>query len=231
MTHTVTAADGSFASAPLVAHLTFSNTFTTAGQHPYYCTLHRFMQGEVDVVAAVLKASASEVGAGAGVALSGRVAAGTPSVALEAAPAGSTAFAPLATVPAAPDGTFATTVSPEQSSSYRVVAPAGASPAVTVAVQRAAQVTVTRRMTRRFTQLRVHVAPGRPGATVVLQLYDRWRFDWIPYARARLDRASRATFRVPASRRARARVVLASPAGQQTSPAVPTWQPGHMPMH
>lgn len=235
MAHTVTANDGSFASAPLLAHLTFSNTFTTAGPHPYHCTLHRFMQGEVDVVPALLRAAAPEVGPGGSVALSGRVAAGTPTAAIEAAPAGSDAFAPLASVPAAPDGTFATTVAPAQSTSYRVAAAAGASPAVTVEVQRAAKIAVTRRIARRRAQLRVHVVPARPGAAVVLQLYDKWRFDWIPYARARLDRNSRATFTVPAARRARARVVLASPAGEQASAALPTWGPAapmpHMPMH
>jgi hypothetical protein len=39
--------------------------------------------------------------------------------------------------------------------------------------------------------------PGRPGATAVLQSYDRERFAWLPVSRSRLDGRSRVRFAIP----------------------------------
>ena len=47
--HTVAAADGSFASSRLVASATFSHRFPASGAIAYYCQIHPFMRGEVDI--------------------------------------------------------------------------------------------------------------------------------------------------------------------------------------
>jgi plastocyanin len=47
--HTVTAADGSFASGRLSTGATFSFTFATAGTYTYHCAIHSAMTGTVTV--------------------------------------------------------------------------------------------------------------------------------------------------------------------------------------
>ena len=50
--------------------------------------------------------------------------------------------------------------------------------------------------------------PPRPGATAVLQSYDREHFTWRGVARSKLDARSRVSFRLPGGLdRARVRVV------------------------
>ena len=50
MTHTVTAADGSFDSGPIGVNKTYSRTFPTAGVYNYECLPHPSMTGTVVVV-------------------------------------------------------------------------------------------------------------------------------------------------------------------------------------
>ena len=47
--HTVTAGDGSWSSTRLVGSGTFSHLFADQGTVTYYCQVHPFMRGEVDV--------------------------------------------------------------------------------------------------------------------------------------------------------------------------------------
>ena len=47
--HTVNADDGTWASGRLPGSATYSRRFDTPGDRAYYCTLHPFMRGEVDV--------------------------------------------------------------------------------------------------------------------------------------------------------------------------------------
>lgn len=49
ITHTVTAADGSFDSSNLQPGAQFSYTFTTPGTYSYHCSIHPFMTGQVVV--------------------------------------------------------------------------------------------------------------------------------------------------------------------------------------
>jgi plastocyanin len=49
VTHTVTAADGSFDSSNLMPGQQFSFTFTTPGTYHYHCSIHPFMTGQVVV--------------------------------------------------------------------------------------------------------------------------------------------------------------------------------------
>jgi hypothetical protein len=45
--------------------------------------------------------------------------------------------------------------------------------------------------------VRAATDPARPGATAVLQSYDRERFAWLPVSRSKLDGRSRVRFAVP----------------------------------
>jgi plastocyanin len=47
--HTVTSEDGQLDSGTLVRDATFTHTFTTSGEIPYYCFLHRTMLGTISV--------------------------------------------------------------------------------------------------------------------------------------------------------------------------------------
>jgi plastocyanin len=49
VTHTITADDGSFASANIPPGNTFEHTFTVAGDYPYHCSIHPTMKGTVTV--------------------------------------------------------------------------------------------------------------------------------------------------------------------------------------
>ena len=49
VTHTVTAADGSFDSSTLAPGQRFSTSFTTPGTYIYHCSIHPFMTGQVVV--------------------------------------------------------------------------------------------------------------------------------------------------------------------------------------
>src|SRR5213078_1831193 len=83
-THTVTSRDGSFGSARLGLSGSFSNRFPDAGTYAYYCQVHPFMTGEVDVYPLLLKGPGQPVGRGAQMTLEGRAAPGTSSVEIQA---------------------------------------------------------------------------------------------------------------------------------------------------
>jgi plastocyanin len=192
--HTVTAVDGSFASPTVFTGDRYAHEFDASGAIPYFCTIHPFMRGEVDVVAAALSGPAAPAFAGEPVELHGRAPAGTASV--DVVPGG--------TVTPAADGTFAYTVRPRQTTTYTAVTAAGQSPPVTVAVSDAVTLTVT--VTRRA--VRVRTAPARPGLVAVVQRWARWRYDWRPAASAQLDARGAATIPL-AAMTGKARVILA----------------------
>src|SRR5262249_13720454 len=81
VTHDVRGPD--FDSGPLTSSLLFTHPFGTVGPRPFLCTVHPFMTGEVDVVAATL--SGASAFAGEPVSLAGRAPAGTSSVVIERA--------------------------------------------------------------------------------------------------------------------------------------------------
>jgi plastocyanin len=202
--HTVTAADGSFGSAPLFGGDMYTHRFDSPGVVAYYCTVHPFMHGEVDVHRVLLDAPRAPGAPGAPYPLDGRAAlpAGT-TVAIERdAGAG---FVPAGSATVGDDGAFTAQVRSAATASYRAVAGGEASPAVRLVI---VDRHVTARAPRRGLVV-ARVAPASPGATVVLQLHLRERFGWWPVARARVDRHSRARFVVKSPhRRVRARVVL-----------------------
>ena len=197
--HTVTADGDAFASGYLPPGGSFSFTFAQQGHFAFHCTIHKFMQGEVDVFGLVLTGPEGAVGAGGRVVFAGLAPAGTASVALRG-PHGDIVVKPR------PDGSFAVRTAIGEPGSYRAVAGALVSPAVRI------HVTPTVHVAASGARLRATVTPGRPGATAVLQAYDREHFAWKVVARGTLDRASRVELRVPDGI-GRARVVVVGSRG------------------
>lgn len=209
VTHDVRARDGAFDSGVLAHLAVFSQRFDTPGAHPYFCTIHPFMTGQVDVAAATLRGPAGPVFAGEAARLDGRAPAGTAVRLERSGPGGTWEDAGAAPATAGADGAFAFTVRPAATASYRAATAQGASAPVSVPV--AAHVSVTTRVRRAGGHVVVRVAtkPPRAGLVAVLERYDRWHFVFRRGAHARLDRAGRASFSLPAGARGQARIVLA----------------------
>jgi plastocyanin len=204
--HTVSAVDASWESGNVFGGGSYAHRFTAAGRMAYFCKVHPFMRGEVDVHSLLLSAPAEAGAPGRAYTLTGRAAlpSGT-AVTVEGDPG--TGFAPVgrATVDAA--GAFRAVVTPSAATSYRVVAGGQTSPAVRLLVlDRHVTASAARKGNR--TTVRVSVAPASPHARVVLQVHLRERFGWWPIRSTRLDHRSRATFRLRSDRRLRARAVL-----------------------
>jgi plastocyanin len=199
MQHTVTGTG--FDSGPIVPGGGFFHDFTAPGTYNYMCSIHPFMAGAVDVYDLLLNPPTREVTRGAPTVLTGRAAASVKSLTIEADTG--TGFRPIGTGQAS-GGAFKANVRPPGSGLYRAAAGASASPPVQIQASDRSQViaTVSRRM------LRVLVAPPSPGGRVSLQFKLRERFGWWTVARARLDRNSRASFRLHLRKRLPARAVL-----------------------
>jgi plastocyanin len=205
-THTVTSDDGTWASGRLVGNDLFSHRFDQAGAATYYCSLHPFMRGEVDVAQVLLDAPTEPGAPGRPYSLHGRAALPSgASVAIEAdAGAG---FQPAGTATVDDTGHFQLDVVPTATASYRAVAGDAISQPQQLLVLDRTLAAKAAGHGRRVT-VDASVAPASPGAVVVLQLRLRDRFGWWPVAHARLDRSSRARFRLRVSHRVPARVVL-----------------------
>jgi plastocyanin len=205
-THTVSAQDGSWSSATLVHGDTFSLRFDTTGAVPYYCMIHGFMRGEVDVHRVLLDAPREQGAPNRTFGLTGRAAlppGGT--VAIDGDSGSGFQRVATATVDAA--GAFHADVVPATTTTYRATVPGEDSPTVQlVVVDRALSATAVTH--GRSVAVRATVAPASPGAVVVLQLRLREHFGWWPVARSALDARSSARFRVRLDRRVPARVVL-----------------------
>jgi plastocyanin len=204
--HTVTADDGAFGSARLFGSQTFSQRFDTPGTTTYYCTLHTFMRGEVDVHRVLLAAPHEPGAPGREYSLRGRAALPTgENVAIEAD--SGAGFRQVGNATVGSDGSFVADVKPTTTADYRAVADGEASPAVQLLVlDRKLTASETSRGGRVVVNSRV--APASPGAPVVLQLRLPQHFGWWPVARGRLDHHSRARFALRLGHRYPARVVL-----------------------
>ena len=144
------------------------------------------MRGEVDVFGLVLSGPEGPVASGQRVVFAGLAPPGTQSVTLRGAPTGDRV------VRARPDGSFVAavdTVAPGELPSRR-----GAPRQPRRA--RAGAATGQRRADA-ATRIRARATPPRPGATAVLQTYDRDHFTWRGIARAKLDGRSRVRFSLP----------------------------------
>jgi plastocyanin len=205
-THTVTADDGAFDSGRLVPSDTFTRTFTAFGDVAYHCVLHPFIRGDVRVNRVMLNTPAQPAASNRPFPLTGRAALpGGASVTIEADRGAG--FASVATTTAQSDGTFVANVVPGSTASWRAVAGADTSPAVTLLVL---DRTVAVRVRREGGRLLVgtSVSPASAGAPVVLQLFLHEHFGWWPVQRGKLDRASTARFALRLRRRVAARVLL-----------------------
>jgi plastocyanin len=210
-THTVTADDGAFDSGRIVPSATFTRTFTAFGDVPYHCVLHPFIRGDVSVNRLLLTAPAQPAASNRPFPLTGRAAlpAGA-SVTIEADRGAG--FAPVATTTAQSDGTFAASVVPGSTATWRAVAGADASPPVTLLVLDRTIAVRARHEGRRLL-VGTSVSPASAGAPVVLQLFLHEHFGWWPVQRGKLDRASTARFALRLRRRVAARVLLTLPDG------------------
>jgi hypothetical protein len=172
----------------------------------YYCPIHPFMRGVVGVHELLLRGTAEAAVPGRPFPVGGRtaLAPGTP-ITIEADEGAG--YVPVATASAQEDGTFTAVLRPRAAGRVRAVAGAAASPPVNLLVlDRTVAATARTRGGR--SRVRVRVSPPGHGGTVMLQLRLRERFGWWPVRHAELDHHGRATFRVRAPRRVRARVVL-----------------------
>ncbi len=210
-THTVTSTTNQFASGTLSFNQTFSHRFGAAGSFPFYCAIHRYMTGEIDVADILLGSVPSLAAPNHTLALSGRTALAAGAQVTIQGDTG-TGFVPVTTATVADDGTFTADVTPRTTTTYRAVSGEMTSPTVRVPVtDHTVTITVARQGKRDL--VRVSVQPAAPRATVVLQLNLRERFGWWPVQQKRLDRSSRASFLVRPPYRAPARVVLTLPDG------------------
>ena len=205
-THNVSAEDDAWSSGRLLGNESFGHRFDTRASVPYYCTLHPFMRGEVDVHRVLLRPPAEPGAPGRPYVLHGRAAlpAGT-AVTIEADSGSGFQPAGAATVEA--DGSFMSDVVPRTTASYRAVAAEETSPGVQLLVLDR-KLAVSSGGRGRAVKVSARVAPGSHGAPVVLQLRLPQHFGWWPVARAKLDHASMARFSLRLGHRYPARVVL-----------------------
>lgn len=224
-THNLVAADGEFASGLLGPGSSFVHAFDAAGDHPYICTIHAGMTGEIDAVPIALSGPGSPPAAGERFTLTGRAPLGVGSVTIQRA---ATADGPFATVgdpvPTAPDGTFSASFSADAGAAWRAVDGERSSPPVSVPVAPKVNIAVAARRTAALVVLSVGTQPVRPGETVTLQLYSRERFDWLPAGRARLDPGGRITFSVRRGLRRMARIAFAKDGAVVYSRPLALWR-------
>ncbi len=177
--HTATAENDAFASGYVPPGGTFSFTFGKQGRYEFHCTIHRQMRGEVNVFGLVLAGPEQAVTAGRRVVFAGLAPAGTDLVTVSGP-------GPAYGVKPRPDGSFALRIVVTTPGAYRARAGGLASPRVRVLVKPIVRATLS------GGALQVTAAPARPGATVLLEAYDRERFGWRALGRSKLDRRSRA---------------------------------------
>lgn len=199
-THTVTDDEDEFDSGFVRPGGTFAQTFTEQGVFVYGCSIHRFMRGSVSVFQVVLSGPEEPLPAGRRALLEGLAPAGTTEVVLErVSPGPRTVVARAA--PAA-DGVFSFAVRAPEPRRYRVRAGSASSPVVRV------RVTPHVAIARRGAAIAVSARPSRAGSPVVLQVYDREKFDFVSVARGRLGPSSRSAIPYVPEGRAHVRAVV-----------------------
>jgi hypothetical protein len=212
--HTVDGLTEPFDSPELFLGDSYSHEFDTPGAFAYYCRLHPFMRGEVDVYRVLLEPPGLAASSGRPYTLRGRASLPEGSTVPIAGEDGRT----VATATVGADGAFTATVTPSATASYH--APDGNTVRLDV-LDRHVSANAARHGRRIAVSARV--APAAPRATAVLQLKLKERFGWWPVARAKLDAKSHVRFTLARRRGAIARVVLTLPDGATplaVSPAV-----------
>jgi plastocyanin len=204
--HDITTIGLGLPAAPLAPGESVERMFDAPGDVQYFCSIHPFMRGTIGVRELLLDKPGEAGAPGKPLMVHGRTAvpSGTP-IAIEADTG--EGFAEVAKTAAGADGTFSATLRPKAGGQLRAVAAGFESPAVPLLVLDR-KVTASGSTTHGKRVVRTEVLPASPGALVVLQLRLREHFGWWPVRSSRLDSASRATFRIPAGKSVRARVVL-----------------------
>ena len=199
-THTVTEDEDVFDSGHIRPGGEFTREFAKTGRFEFHCTIHRFMRGSVSVFDVVLRGPHEPLPAGRRAVLDGIAPAGATQVVLERVLPG-----PVERVGRAkPDaeGLFRFTVFAPEPRRYRVRAGSAKSPLVRVRVSPRVS------LERRGAAFAVRAVPGRPGAPVALQRYERELFAFVTVARGRLDASSRAVVAYRPSGREHLRAVV-----------------------
>ena len=210
--HTITSRDGLFDSGRIGTNRTFGYAFTAAGSFGYYCRIHPYIAGTVDVVQVLLHAPAGPLVSGDQLVLAGRAGpVGGPVTIQRDLGAG---FTPLLTVERAANGSFSARFAVDATATYRAVAGADASPPLRVEVVRARTLTVSTVRGRRRPLVRVTVSPPLPGGTVHVQRYIKERVGWWTVRRARLSAGRRASVGLRRAAKGTVRVVLTQPDGE-----------------
>ena len=199
-THTVTEDEDEFDSGFVRPGGTFSARFTEQGTFVYHCTIHRFMRGAVRVFHVVLRGPVEPLPAGRRIRLEGIAPAGATEVALERVLPRPRVVVGRATPGL--DGGFSFIVRASEPRRYRVRTTSASSPLVRV------RVTPRVSIVHRGNALGVSARPTRAGSRVVLQVYDREKFDFVTVVRGRLNAASRATIPYAPERSAHVRAVV-----------------------
>jgi len=210
--HTVTADDGAWSSAELVAGARFARRFDVAGAVPYYCRLHAGMRGEVDVAQLLLDPLPGPGAPDRPYVVAGRAALPPGAAVTIEADAGA-GFHPLGAATVADDHSFRATIVPPTTVTLRATAADAASPPAQLLVLDRTLVARAHARAHGAVVVTTHVVPASPGALVVLELRLRERFGWWPAQRRRLDARSRARFTLRPGHRVHARVLLTLPDG------------------
>jgi plastocyanin len=198
--HTVTADDDSFDSGDVFGGDHFDATFDAVGGHPYHCTVHPGMRGEVDVRRVTLGALPTELTPrGQSVEVDGRTA--DPSAPVTIERSSGSGFEAVATATPSADGSWRAAVVAEKTAEYRATVGSDVSQTRRLLVSDRRVIVRVRRG-----RVDVRVAPPAPYQRITLELRLRERFGWWPEQQRRLDYLSRVTFRI--DRRVRARVAL-----------------------
>ena len=187
--HTVTEDDDVFGSGYLAPGSTFSRTFASTGTFTYHCSIHRSMRGVVRVYSLILTGPPRPLPPAWAVSLRGASPVPGGVVVLERVGRG--AVRQVAQTAAAADGSFRFNLRPSEPAAYRARAADARSPVLHVTVKPNVAATVS------GSQVNVSTTPARAGNRVLLQVYDRYRFDWVTVATSTLDSASRARLRLP----------------------------------
>lgn len=219
-THNVKFETENFNSGRIAPRGAANHVFAVPGVYDYVCTIHDPMTGRVAVYPLLLSGPPKRrVRRGTAVALHVRAPEGAGEVRIEADSGGG--FVPVAVAGAAdggahegheePGAVHASVVASE-TAVYSAVFSGGRSNELRIEVTDAPDLSARVRRAGRGRSLVTAAAdPATPGARVVLQLKLRERFGWWPVARARLNRRSRASFRVRGNEGVPARVVLVGP--------------------
>jgi len=202
-THTVTG--DAFDSGHLAPGASFEVAFDKPGSYRYHCTIHRFMQGEVDVFAVALTGPEHSVPLGSNVTLTGLAAPGAGSVTLEQQQ-GDGSYAGVASTGVGVDGAFSFLVAVAAPATYHVRAGSDLSLPVHVAPQASVQLIPKRTGAR--TVFTLSGGPNQQGAAVTLERYLPEHYWWKPVRRGTLGAAGSVTFTVPAADGARFRAHL-----------------------